>query len=1281
MVRQTPRRGAMASTDGTVPRKVKRSFKHSRMADSGQQPAAEGATRQPEVVARDVVAPVVLGEVTERTYVPPRAPGGVAGAGWPATTSMSGFPTAMHRRDGGLGLGRRSVQVRQSPTGGVVELRASPTPGPAASPHPPQQREAAVGAELPWEEIHEENMARLSSMSAEEIAEAQRALQSSLPAGLVRKLQQRGLERARGGEPGGHVGGSTAPTVAIVSAAAQQPATTTAPGAVDEVAKLQWTTPVGAQDDDLASGQNTHGPDWRFGFDGLVIDVHMQTSTEVQLTELYHHGEQPARPGYTLAEVVVLIRSTVPNQRVLGLQLLEALVQRASSDLRAGTKRSPPAVAVLDAVMDPGFRIPLLLRCALDDSHVSVIRAAIRAVQALLVDEQDSASRLVLAHEFEGWRRCDAQPRDSDSCSIPAAEESSTIGEQEQRCFSDLVAGLVKMGCLPRLRYLLEVLELPQSSMLDIVRILRRISDHSAGIADEVARCPRLLLWLVGSCVQRCSELNGSNCAWLTEVFHLLRQLCDASSAIAMRVWEMPDLVVALSRVLTDTGVEESRVSTVCGAMRLWRSFLHGAAETPDSVLPVASSFLDLYPALSNCYIKPSCTSGSTAEIASAMLDNFELLCRPEFLESGDIHWAHVSGLFKDVLWWLKELKPVMQESAVPCSSAALVGSLLHFAASYTREIHRPTGFGTAGGGHVAVAESSPLALLDEYVLPCLQSPLLTSLLQAAPSTLWTTALPDVSNSCALHRCCPRLNYQPSMMAAGLNAVVGAVRWLYQCTLLQDPAWIPSEDYTSVICQLHATVPCRKPEQHMDSTVLLRCDRIPTLLRIFSCRVLLVHASRAALPSVKCIGVIAAAMTMVHSIGPGDEALCIEYIHDSLLADSTLKMLQVAAAECGCGIVKDWQGDELGSLRREILRAVVHSISGAVVHTEVEDGAVNVELNAGPSTSLPFTKPVYMLPFQPNHSSDSDSVAADISLPAARAGLQLFLLISAAKCSYGTVGDAPSDAFSLADAWVFVSRALVSSDAIWQDDTVVAVTNSICDQLVRIEMAGSATLRLQDATRLRFGMEEHHFGSTTSDLLQKLLTTYAEDSFGEATLGRCVALFLREDQPMELRRQIWRYCAANGGGLLELLDPSCWSKGQTAAPAVAANVEIRTISGTERFEMARAQQQALLTPMANNIARSGRSETPLFGLAVDGVTNFLRGTDLGERDPKGKPENDDDDRMDWERKQLLSDLFSEAETAGQPTALHSVVSRLQLDPTAEAQCLRDLDTLERVLGL
>eukprot|EP01043_Picozoa_sp_COSAG02_P074343 COSAG02_NODE_14847_length_1230_cov_1.060124_1_plen_263_part_00 len=261
---------------------------------------AEDAPQQPEVMARDVVAPVVLGEVSERAYAPPRAPGGVAGAGWPAAATLSGFPTVTHRRDGGLGLGRRSGQGRDAPLPDAVvaEVRPSPAPASASSPRP-SQGEASAGAQVPWEEIHEENMARLSSMSAEEIAEAQRARQSSLPPDLVRKLQQRGVERARGGEPGAQLD-TSAPSrtskAAAEPATEQQASTTLARGVVDEEAKLQWTTPFGAQDDDLSTSQDTQGPDWRFGFDGLVI-VDTQMVTDIQSTELYHHGEKPARPG------------------------------------------------------------------------------------------------------------------------------------------------------------------------------------------------------------------------------------------------------------------------------------------------------------------------------------------------------------------------------------------------------------------------------------------------------------------------------------------------------------------------------------------------------------------------------------------------------------------------------------------------------------------------------------------------------------------------------------------------------------------------------------------------------------------------------------------------------------------------------------------------------------------------------------------------------------------------------------------------------------------------
>lgn len=174
---------------------------------------------------------------------------------------------------------------------------------------------------------------------------------------------------------------------------------------------------------------------------------------------------------------------------------------------------------------------------------------------------------------------------------------------------------------------------------------------------------------------------------------------------------------------------------------------------------------------------------------------------------------------------------------------------------------------------------------------------------------------------------------------------------------------------------------------------------------------------------------------------------------------------------------------------------------------------------------------------------------------------------------------------------------------------------------------------------------------------------------------------------MELRRQVWRYCAANGGGLLEILDPSCWSNGMTPGPPTASTWVTVPVADAERYEMARAQQQALLTPMANNIASSGRAETPLFRLAIDGVTNFLRGVPESEPNAKRKPAHDEhaehanDDHMEWERKQLLSDLFSAAEMACQRTALHSIISRLGLEEAAETHCMHDLDTLESALGL
>lgn len=53
---------------------------------------------------------------------------------------------------------------------------------------------------------------------------------------------------------------------------------------------------------------------------------------ENQMTEgLYHHGEEPHRPGYTLQEIIQLSRSSVLQQRTTALYTLANILNRVIS--------------------------------------------------------------------------------------------------------------------------------------------------------------------------------------------------------------------------------------------------------------------------------------------------------------------------------------------------------------------------------------------------------------------------------------------------------------------------------------------------------------------------------------------------------------------------------------------------------------------------------------------------------------------------------------------------------------------------------------------------------------------------------------------------------------------------------------------------------------------------------------------------------------------------------------------------------------------------------------
>lgn len=78
--------------------------------------------------------------------------------------------------------------------------------------------------------------------------------------------------------------------------------------------------------------------------------------------DLYHHGEEPDRPGYTLKELVYYwLCSVNPRQRVMALRMVEAITSKAMNELSDG----------LDSTQSVQIQDCLLHRIASTDRHHS----------------------------------------------------------------------------------------------------------------------------------------------------------------------------------------------------------------------------------------------------------------------------------------------------------------------------------------------------------------------------------------------------------------------------------------------------------------------------------------------------------------------------------------------------------------------------------------------------------------------------------------------------------------------------------------------------------------------------------------------------------------------------------------------------------------------------------------------------------------------------------------------------------------------------------------------
>ncbi|KAF9080470.1 RNA polymerase II associated protein 1, partial [Mortierella sp. AM989] len=314
---------------------------------------------------------------------------------------------------------------------------------------------------------------------------------------------------------------------------------------------------------------------YRFDFSGMIVN---EKDTPVHMG-LHHHGADPTKAGYTLSELLHLIRSTVPSQRILPLNIVAKVLLNcrksdfASFEVRAG---------ILRWLIDT-LRAPVYIRAALDDKTDSGIVAAVNALcawitpQANLGHQEDiwecldhldrGYERINLGFKYQSITRfanMELKPDTLQTSQEQGAESEETIASHAILASKDPIDGLLAMNIIPRLRYLLSVCRLPAFTNAQILDILLTMVRSNAGAAKKVFECEGLISVLVRQygAISWPSEKSDLELSCTIKAISILDVVVRSSKKIASAVIEEGHLEPLLRfLVLTPEATAENKLS------------------------------------------------------------------------------------------------------------------------------------------------------------------------------------------------------------------------------------------------------------------------------------------------------------------------------------------------------------------------------------------------------------------------------------------------------------------------------------------------------------------------------------------------------------------------------------------------------------------------------------------------------------------------------------------------------------------------------------------------
>ncbi len=220
------------------------------------------------------------------------------------------------------------------------------------------------------ERIHLENVERLRAMSAEEIESSRAEVIRTLNPDILRFLM------SRNAKSGGAMEMDAVPkgvSEALKSDSVKEKSTmkTKIPGEAagggsskkqrlhqglvhmgrPEPEKMEWTKDVEPPPQTEKGDPLRMSYSARFDFEGRLLPPSYDLGKEdppASTSGLYHHGEEPGRPGYTVEELLTLVRSSNPQQRSLAFNTLANVLKTYKSGSLDGCLEQNLLVELLD---------------------------------------------------------------------------------------------------------------------------------------------------------------------------------------------------------------------------------------------------------------------------------------------------------------------------------------------------------------------------------------------------------------------------------------------------------------------------------------------------------------------------------------------------------------------------------------------------------------------------------------------------------------------------------------------------------------------------------------------------------------------------------------------------------------------------------------------------------------------------------------------------------------------------------------------------------------------